>query len=70
MITKHTWAPGNHLRAADKAHVLQFFTHRPKGVSDKEWLANTLFAMRKDGGLDKRVHVCLHGKSMTEIYGG
>lgn len=57
------WVPGNQLRAADKAYALQSFTHRRIGnpLSDSEWLATHLFAIRSDGGMDRRVHVCKNG---------
>ena len=52
------WVPGNHLRAADKAHALRVFTHRPAGISDQDWLNSHYFAIRRDGGLDLRVSKC------------
>jgi hypothetical protein len=54
-IPIYAWVPGNQLRAADKAHALRIFTHRSKDLTDHEWLSGTLFAIRRDGGLDQRV---------------
>lgn len=57
------WIPGNQLRAADKAYALVAFTHRRIGspATDSEWLASHLFAIRRDGGMDRRVRVCKTG---------
>ena len=59
------WIPGNQLRAADKVYALHAFTHRRVGMlTDTEWLASHLFAIRRDGGMDRRVKVCkLGGRS-------
>ena len=51
-----SWVPGNQLRAADKIHALREFTHRPSTITDQEWLNTHFFAVRRDGGLDLRVH--------------
>lgn len=68
------WAYGSELVESEQREVLSSFVYRftrehvpswakgtdysPQFASDREWLENTRFPVRKDGRLDRRYHHC------------
>jgi hypothetical protein len=66
------WTLGTDLNPTTRTRVLQLFQFRPvegnpnnrhtqtrvRYATDAEWLADTLFAVRKDGNLDLRSNYC------------
>ena len=69
------WVPGTNLTEEDRRHVLAAYVHRytkqhvpkwavgthyqPHFNSDLEWLANSLFCVRINGRLGRRVKHCI-----------
>ena len=74
MINEDRRCRGAYLTQGDQRHVLAAYVHRytkshvpnwargtnyrPQFASDIDWLANTWFAVRKDGRLDQRYRAC------------